>query len=264
MSALRRLVLPLAIVAAAIVVYLEAPFTALGFKGLEPGKDVATFLSGIFLILAVIVVFALYQELRAEHAESVPAEDGDGPAFTRYLFHNPRAGLIWLPIRLFVGFAWLGAGLHKLQGTGWLDGGSALAGFWNGAAAIPVAPAKPAITFDWYRDFLNLLISNHAETWFSWLIVFGEIAVGLGLIFGGLTWAASFFGALMNMSFMLAGSSSTNPVLFVLAVGLLLAWRVSGYYGIDRYLLPIMGVGRAAGTKPHATATPQVGTPMTA
>jgi thiosulfate dehydrogenase [quinone] large subunit len=46
----------------------------------------------------------------------------------------------------------------------------------------------------------------------------------------------------MNMSYMLAGSASTNPILFALTVGLMLAWRVAGYYGIDRYLLPILGV----------------------
>jgi thiosulfate dehydrogenase [quinone] large subunit len=45
----------------------------------------------------------------------------------------------------------------------------------------------------------------------------------------------------MNMSFLLAGSASTNPVLFTLAVGLMLAWRVAGYYGLDRYLLPMLG-----------------------
>ena len=45
----------------------------------------------------------------------------------------------------------------------------------------------------------------------------------------------------MNMSFLLAGSASTNPVMFTLAVGVMLAWRVAGYYGVDRYLLPILG-----------------------
>ena len=30
----------------------------------------------------------------------------------------------------------------------------------------------------------------------------------------------------MNMSFLLAGSASTNPVLFTFAIGLILAWRV--------------------------------------
>jgi thiosulfate dehydrogenase [quinone] large subunit len=41
---------------------------------------------------------------------------------------------------------------------------------------------------------------------------------------------------------MLAGSASTNPVLFALTVGIILAWRVAGYYGVDRYLLPRLGV----------------------
>ena len=45
----------------------------------------------------------------------------------------------------------------------------------------------------------------------------------------------------MNMSFLLAGSASVNPVLFTLAIGLMLAWKVAGYYGVDRYLLPLLG-----------------------
>jgi thiosulfate dehydrogenase [quinone] large subunit len=53
---------------------------------------------------------------------------------------------------------------------------------------------------------------------------------------------AAFFGATMNMSYMLAGSASTNPILFALTVGLMLAWRVAGYYGVDRFLLPLLGV----------------------
>ena len=45
----------------------------------------------------------------------------------------------------------------------------------------------------------------------------------------------------MNMSFLLAGSASTNPVLFTMAIGLILAWKVAGYYGLDRILLPMLG-----------------------
>ena len=67
------------------------------------------------------------------------------------------------------------------------------------------------------------------------------MAVGLGLLVGCLTGVAAFFGALMNMSFLLAGSASVNPVLFTLAIGLMLAWKVAGYYGVDRYLLPMLG-----------------------
>ena len=108
------------------------------------------------------------------------------------------------------------------------------------AVAIP-AQGRPPITFEWYRDFLNLLINNNASTWFAWAITLGEIAVGIGLIIGLFTGVAAFFGALMNVSYLLAGSTSTNPVLFTLAIGLMLAWKTAGYYGLDRYLLPMLG-----------------------
>jgi thiosulfate dehydrogenase [quinone] large subunit len=68
------------------------------------------------------------------------------------------------------------------------------------------------------------------------------MAIGLGLLLGVLTGIAAFFGATMNMSYLLAGSTSTNPVMFAFAIGLILAWKVAGYYGVDRYLLPRLGV----------------------
>src|SRR6185369_3436803 len=175
---------------------------------------------------------------------------------------NTRAGLLWLPIRIFLGFSWLEAGLNKLFpagkaiGAGWLDGGTALQGFWKSAVAIPDT-GSPKIAFEWYRDFLNVMLQNDAFVWFAFLIVFGEIAVGLGLLTGTLTGVAAFFGALMNMSFLLAGSASSNPVLFTMAIGLILAWRVAGYYGIDRYLLPMLGVPWRAKVMTHPVAGSQ-------
>ena len=76
------------------------------------------------------------------------------------------------------------------------------------------------------------------------------MAVGIGLLIGLLTGFAAFFGALMNMSFLLAGSASSNPVLFTLAIGLMLAWKVAGYYGLDRYLLPLLGTPWHPGRHP--------------
>ncbi|HYN69640.1 MAG TPA: DoxX family protein [Candidatus Eisenbacteria bacterium] len=244
MSTLRRYVTLLGAIAAAIIIYISAPFAAIGIEGLEPSKDVSTILAGIFWVLAVVIAFTLFQDRKQPEAQVVEVE---GPAFTRYLFSNTRAGLLWLPIRLFLGFAWLEAGLHKLfpageaVGAGWLDGGASLQGYWTNAVKIPET-GRAAISFEWYRDFLNVMLNNDAFVWFAYLIVFGEIAIGLGLLTGTLTGIAAFFGALMNMSFLLAGSASTNPVLFTLAIGLILAWRVAGYYGIDRYLLPKLGV----------------------
>jgi thiosulfate dehydrogenase [quinone] large subunit len=245
MSTLRKYVVPLAIVAAALVLYIEAPWEVFGLGGIAATKDVETILSLVFWVLSIVIFFTLFEDRKTPGATVVEVE---GPAFSRYLFSNTRAGLLWLPVRLFVGFSFLEAGLHKLYpagkpiGAGWLDGGASLLGYWKGAVAIPEPPGRAAISFEWYRDFLNVLINNDAQVWFGWVIVFGELAVGLGLIFGVLTGIAAFFGAMMNMSFLLAGSASTNPVLFALGIGLILAWRVAGYYGVDRYLLPRLGV----------------------
>jgi thiosulfate dehydrogenase [quinone] large subunit len=254
MSALRRFVVPLGVIAAAIVLYLSAPLDVIGLESLEPSPELFTLLSVVFWVLAIVIFVVLLADRNAPGATTVEVE---GPGFARFLFSNSRAGLLWLPIRLFVGFAWLEGGLHKLfpagkpVGDGWLNGGASLLGYWERAVAVPEPPGRAAITFEWYRDFLNFLIANDAQTWFAYLIVFGEIAVGIGLIFGILTGFAAFFGAFMNMSFLLAGSASTNPVLFTLAIGLMLAWRVAGYYGVDRWLLPRLGVPWRAPVSTH-------------
>jgi thiosulfate dehydrogenase (quinone) large subunit len=106
--------------------------------------------------------------------------------------------------------------------------------------AIP-EEGRPAITYDWYRDFLTFMLEREWYTWFGPLIAIGEVLVGIGLILGALTGIAAFFGLVMNMSFMLAGTASTNPVLGALAIFIILGWKVAGHWGIDRYLLPAIG-----------------------
>ena len=232
MSALRRTAVPIGVVAAVLLVLLFNPWVVI-----EEGSPLRAVLTVAFWIAFLLLLVALFEDRRDPQAGEVEVE---GPRFARFLFNNTRAGLFWLPIRLFLGFAWIEAGWHKATGGGWLDGGSALLGYWQGAVAIP-EKGRPPISFEWYRDFINFLIAGHHETWFAVLVTLGELAVGIALILGALTGIAAFFGALMNMSFLLAGSASTNPVLFTMAIGLILAWRVAGYYGLDRYLLPALG-----------------------
>jgi thiosulfate dehydrogenase [quinone] large subunit len=45
----------------------------------------------------------------------------------------------------------------------------------------------------------------------------------------------------MNVSFLFAGTVSTNPLLFILATWLVLAWKNAGWYGLDRWALPYLG-----------------------
>jgi thiosulfate dehydrogenase (quinone) large subunit len=236
-TSLRRYAAPIAVVAALILVWLQLPED---WPISQPEGTLNTVLTVAFWVLSLVVVVLLFMDRNEPQASEVEVE---GPAFARYLFANRRAGLFWLPIRLFLGFSWLTSGLGKALSPegGWLDGGAALAGYWERAISIPEAPARPPITYDWYREFLTMLLDGGHEGWFAYVVVFGEILVGLGLIVGALTGIAAFFGALMNMSFLLAGSASTNPVLFTAAIGLMLAWRVAGWYGLDRWLLPMLG-----------------------
>src|SRR5689334_15491883 len=145
--------------------------------------------------------------VRELFARGVHVED---PPVAKALFANTAAAWLWLIVRLYVGYSWLEAGMHKFEDPKWMSDGTALLGYWKGAVAVPAAPAKAAITYDWFRGFLQFLIDNGSSVWFAKLITFGELAIGVGLIVGAFVGVAAFFGALMNMNFMLAGSASTN------------------------------------------------------
>jgi thiosulfate dehydrogenase [quinone] large subunit len=161
------------------------------------------------------------------------------PPWAHALFDTTRFAWLWLIVRLYVGYAWLWSGWGKFNNPAWWSG-EALKGFWTSATAIP-ATGAPKITYGWYRDFLDFMLEQGWYTWFGPLIMFGELAVGIGLVLGLLTGIAAFFGALMNINFMLAGTASTNPVLFTLAILLMGAWKVAGWFGLDRWLLPLLG-----------------------
>jgi thiosulfate dehydrogenase [quinone] large subunit len=85
-------------------------------------------------------------------------------------------------------------------------------------------------------------------TLFSYLVIFGETLVGLGLLLGAFTGIAAFFGVFMNASFLFAGTAGANPLMALVGILLMLAWRVAGRWGLDRWLLPAIGVPGYPGT----------------
>lgn len=162
------------------------------------------------------------------------------PPIAQFLFSNTKASIIWLVVRLYLGYQWIHSGWGKFNNPEWMETGNAIMAYWT--RALGNNPnGSPVIVYPWYKTFIQFLADSGAHPWFAKLIVFGELAVGLGLIVGALVGVAAFFGAVMNMSFLMAGTVSTNPVLFFLAILLILAWKNAGYLGVDRFLLPMLG-----------------------
>ena len=162
--------------AAAVVLLLFLIFPPLA----DATEGLRTLFTVAFWVVAIALLVVLYLERKSSPE---PAVEIQGPAFARFLFSDRRAGWFWLPIRLFLGIQWLEAGCTSSRIPAWMSGGTALRGYWERAAAIP-EQGRPLITFEWYRDVLNWLLSINAEPWFAQLITFGEMAVGLGLIVG--------------------------------------------------------------------------------
>lgn len=181
------------------------------------------------------------------------------PPISRYLFASTRImPWVWLVVRVFVGWQWLQSGLGKIQSPAWMNGGVALKGFWEAAVKVPET-GKPPISFDWYRSFIQFMLDNGWYTWFAKLIAYGEVFIGIALVLGALVGIAAFFGAFMNWNFIMAGSASTNGLLLVLAIGLILAWKIAGWYGLDRWLLRWLGTpwpGEGAAPVPAPSGSP--------
>ncbi|HEX5480792.1 MAG TPA: DoxX family membrane protein [Dehalococcoidia bacterium] len=167
------------------------------------------------------------------------------PGFLRFIFGNTAMAPLWMLARLYLGYQWLIAGSHKLWGGDrWVavsgPDGLPLKGFWEKATLVP-ASGKGQISYDWYRSFLTYMADNGWYHWFAWVVALGEVTVGICLILGVFTGLAALGGATLNFNFLLAGSASTNPVLFVLAILILFGWKVAGWIGVDRWLLPALG-----------------------
>ena len=159
--------------------------------------------------------------------------------FSHFFVASTMSAPLWLIVRLYVGWTWLSAGIDKFQNPAWFGrgAGAALGGFVQGALG-KTGGVHPDVQ-GWYAAFLKSAVLPHLVVWSNFVTV-GEILVGVGLILGILTGIAAFFGMFMNLNYLLAGTVSINPILFTLSIGLVLAWRVAGYWGGDRYVLPLL------------------------
>ena len=159
--------------------------------------------------------------------------------FADWLFRSSAASLIWLVVRLWLGYQWANAGYQKIWGSEksafWFGGGAGVKGFAT-AGVVGSSTGKGGASYGWWAGFLhNFVIPN--ASWIAKFIALGELAIGIALILGLLTGLAALAGLLLNLIYMFTGSAGVNPAYAVLSVGLILGWRNAGLIGLDRFTL---------------------------
>ena len=162
------------------------------------------------------------------------------------IFSDKKFAVLWLFVRFYVGWQWLNAGFEKIQNPVWVGekAGIAVGGFLTNALT-KTSGAHPDVQF-WYAEFIkNFVLPN--KVLFSYLVAYGELLVGIALILGIVTGIAAFFGAFMNMNYLLAGTVSTNPVLLMLEILIILAWKTAGWIGLDRFVLQHLKISPKSG-----------------
>lgn len=156
-----------------------------------------------------------------------------------WLYRSREASLLWLVVRLWLGYQWVNAGYQKIWGSErssfWFGGGAAVKGFAK-AGGLGSASGKGGASYGWWAAFLhNFVIPN--ASWIAKLVSLGEILIGIALILGLFTGLAAAAGLLLNLTYMFSGSAGVNPMYALLAVLLMLAWRNAGWIGLDRLVL---------------------------
>ena len=156
------------------------------------------------------------------------------------LYTDKRLAWLWLIIRVYMGYEWFFAGWVKIKNPAWVgaNAGGAIKGFLSGALQ-KMTGSHPDVSAAYGYFIQHVALPN--AVLFSYLVAFGEVLVGIALILGLFTGVAAFFGAFMNVNYLFAGTISTNPVMLLLQLLLILAWRTAGWVGLDRFVLPALG-----------------------
>lgn len=208
-------------------------------------------------VIALVLAFVRYAGERAglkPHTD----EEFPEPSISRFFLGSSSSAPMWFVLRMDVGATWLSSGLEKITSPAWGTSGTAMKGFVS-SALKQSSGANPGVQ-GWYAWFLQHVVLN-APGLFSFVITWGEFLVGAGVLLGVLTGIAAGFGVLMNLNYLLAGTVSINPVLGAFGIFLVLSWRVCGWIGGDRWLLPAIGLPWKPGAAFQGAQHPRVAGP---
>ena len=199
------------------------------------------------------------------------------PPFAKTVFSSTSFAWLWLVVRVWLGWEWFQAGWGKVFGgditwqvwkwgqpqysltgsanIGWIRGGTvtaadgteavrhvgdAVAGFARAAIDSSQGP-HPDVAYSWYVSFLTW-VRDTASPVIGPVVAVGELVIGLLLILGAFTGILAFLGAVLNFSYVFAGSAGVNPAMILGSFVMVMAWRNAGWVGLDHWLLPRLGV----------------------
>jgi thiosulfate dehydrogenase [quinone] large subunit len=118
---------------------------------------------------------------------------------------NRASKYVLLILRIFLGFGWFTSGLGKVMN------GFDASGYLQNAVQNPVVGPDGAAVYPWYTFLVENVFLPMAPI-VNVMIPWGEVLVGLGLLLGGLTAYAAFFGLMMNFAFLFAGHGISKPI----------------------------------------------------
>lgn len=169
-----------------------------------------------------------------------------------FLRKNVIASYGLLVLRFYIGYEWLTAGWGKVTGN--FDASGFLAG------AIAKAGGEHPSVQGWWAAFLEHVALPNSGL-FSFLVAWGELLVGLGLILGCFTTFAATMGLTMNFAFLFSGTLSVNAQMVLLTLFIAVAGMNAGRLGVDRWMMPYlkelfkgMRKGRTTGTDANLKA----------
>jgi thiosulfate dehydrogenase (quinone) large subunit len=127
---------------------------------------------------------------------------------------RPAAFWALLPLRLFLGITFVYAGIQKFTDPQFFH--SDTAGY-IGKQLVAYANGSPL------HNFLLQIVVPHALL-FGFLVAYGEIAIGLGTLFGVLLRPAALFGMLISFTFYLSVSWHVYPYFYGADIVFVFGW----------------------------------------
>lgn len=147
---------------------------------------------------------------------------------TRFVLREARKqGAYLVPLRVFIGLGWLRAATEKLVEPGWRDG-SSLATF------LTRQMESSAAAFPFYEGLITGPFLNHLAL-LGFIVMLGQLLVGVAVITGTFTNAALLSGIFMNANFLLAGVPDPSAFYIVIQV-VLFVTGAGTVLGVDAWL----------------------------